>query len=160
MLVPAFALLLTPVAPQASAPALGDTDRRAAFAAAGMKRAGGKWRSDCGDPGTASYSAGDVETVRDLNGDGRPEAVLVEGSVYCYGMTGQGYWLVSKRADGTWRLLARGTGILRFLSTKGAGGWPDMEVGGPGFCFPIHRFDGRAYRYDRMEYNGKPCRRN
>ena len=160
MLYAAFALLLIPSPQQASAPSLSEHDRTAAFTTAGLRRQGGTWRSDCGDPGTASYSGGDIETVRDLNGDGRPDAVLVEGSVYCYGMTGQGYWLVSKQADGKWRLLASGTGILRFLATKGTGGWPDMEIGGPGFCFPVHRFDGQAYRQHRLEYEGKACQRN
>lgn len=160
MFVAAFAFLLSPLPQQASPPRLTEPDRTSAFTAAGLRRQGGTWRSDCGDPGTASYSAGDIEMVGDLNGDGRPEAVLVEGSVYCYGMTGQGYWLVSQQADGKWRLIASGTGILRFLPTKGTGGWPDMEIGGPGFCFPVHRFDGRAYRPHRLEYEGKACRRN
>jgi hypothetical protein len=37
------------------------------------------------------------------------EAVIVEGSTFCHGMTGQGFQLVSQQPDGTWKRLA---GIL------------------------------------------------
>jgi len=133
-------------------------DRTAAFRAAGFKLQAGKWQA-CGDPGTAAYLPGVIETVKDLNGDGRPEAVITEGSTFCFGNTGTGYALVSKQADGSWKLLTSGPGIPNFLSTKGVAGWPDIEVGGPGFCFGVHRWDGRAYKLNRHQYEGKACRR-
>ena len=132
-------------------------DRAAAFRAAGFKFAAGKW-SACGDPGTPSYSPGQIESVRDLNGDGRPEAVITEGGTYCFGMTGTGYTIVSKQADGTWKNITGGTGIPNFLATKGVGGWPDIEIGGPGFCFPVERWNGKAYVLNRHQYDGKACR--
>ena len=131
---------------------------RAAFQAAGFKRRGNQWRSGCDDPGTASYSPGTVDKVADLNGDGRPEVVVVEGGTYCYGHTGQGYWLLSQRADGRWQLLDSGTGIVEVLATKGSDGWPDLSIGGPGFCFPVLRWNGREYKQQRWQYEGKPCR--
>ena len=132
------------------------SDQAVAFLAAGFRQEGGKWRK-CEDP-TPSYSPGAVELVRDLNGDGRPEAVLVEGGTFCYGNTGQGYWLVTQQADGSWKLVTNGIGILLLLETKGAAGWPDIQIGGPGFCFPVERFDGKAYVFNRNEYEGKPCK--
>lgn len=143
--------------PAIAKPDLTAADHAAAFRAAGFKFIGGKW-SACGDPGTPSYSPGQIETVRDLNGDGRPEAVITEGGTYCFGMTGTGYTVVSKRADGTWKRITNGTGIPNFLATKGVGGWPDIEVGGPGFCFPVERWNGKAYVLNRHQYDGKPSR--
>lgn len=137
---------------------LRSADEAAAFRAAGFTKRGSAWRSRCEDPGTASYSPGAVDNVADLNGDGMPEAVLTEGGSFCYGNTGQGYWLVSKRADGSWRLMTHGTGIPAFLGSKGADGWPDVSVGGPGFCFPVERWNGREYKLQRWEYEGKSCR--
>jgi len=131
-------------------------DDAAAFAAAGFKLAGGEWHG-CDDPGSASYIPGQIEQVADLNGDGQPEVVITEGSTFCFGMTGMGYSLVSRNAAGQWKLLSDGPGIVRFLDTKGAGNWPDMEVGGPGFCFPVLRWNGTAYVLNRQEYEGKPC---
>ncbi|MCU0767424.1 MAG: hypothetical protein MUE39_08630 [Gammaproteobacteria bacterium] len=142
-----------------AAPALSPPDEAAAFAAAGYVKKGAQWRGDCEDPGSASYVPPTIETVQDVNGDGRPEAVIVEGSAFCYGMTGQAFVLVSQQADGSWKQVARAVGVPRFLSVRGTDGWPDLEVGGPGFCFPVQRWNGRQYAQNRLEYQGKPCRR-
>ena len=141
-----------------AAPAsLSPADEAAAFKAAGFKLSGKQWRA-CDDP-TAGYTPGAVQEVRDLDGDGRPEAILVEGGTFCYGNTGAGYSLVSQQANGRWKLITSGTGMLMVLATKGAGGWPDLEIGGPGFCFPVQRWNGREYVLHRREYEGKPCRK-
>ncbi|MCB1899617.1 MAG: hypothetical protein KDH16_10015 [Rhodocyclaceae bacterium] len=142
----------------ADAIVLSGADQAAAFKAAGFTQRAGQWRSGCDDPGTASYSPGRIEQVRDLNGDGQPEAVISEGGTYCYGMTGTGYSIVSRQGEGRWKLINAETGIPTFLAAKGVGGWPDIEVGGPGFCFPVLRWNGKAYTLNRHEYEGKRCR--
>lgn len=151
-----------PAAAQAAPPSpapvkLSAADQTAAFRAAGFKLDRGKWKA-CGDPGTATYSPGAIESVADRNGDGLPDAVITEGGTYCFGMTGAGYALVSKQANGKWRLMSGGTGLLAFLPSRGAERWPDLEIGGPGFCFPVQRWNGRAYVLNRHEYEGKRCR--
>jgi hypothetical protein len=153
--VAAMPWVLTSVA-LAATPGLSQEDQAAAFQAAGFQRQGGQWRQ-CDDPGTASYAPGAIERVVDLNGDGRPEVLISEGSVFCHGMTGLGYSLVSQQADGGWKLLDRGTGIPTFLATRGTNGWQDIEVGGPGFCFPVLRWNGREYALQRHQYEGKNC---
>jgi hypothetical protein len=147
-----------PLARGASTSALQAADEAAAFRAAGFTKRKGVWRSDCDDPGTATYSPGAIDKVVDLNGDGRPEVMLTEGGTYCYGNAGQGFWLLSRLVDGGWKVMARGTGIPEFLKTKGADGWPDISVGGPGFCFPVERWNGREYKLQRWEYEGKACK--
>ncbi|MEJ5862935.1 VCBS repeat-containing protein [Pseudomonas farsensis] len=83
---------------------------------------------------------------RDINGDGRPDALITESSVYCYGNARTGFYLVSQQADGKWRQLASGEGEVNFLSTSGKDGWPDIEIAGPGFCRPVLRYDGEIFR--------------
>jgi hypothetical protein len=134
-------------------------DETAAFQAAGFTRHGEEWRA-CDDPGTLSYVPGAIQEVRDLNGDGRPEAVITEGGTYCYGLAGAAFSVVSKRADGSWTLVVTSIGIPVFLPERGVDGWPDIEVGGPGFCFPVLRWDGHEYRVDRYQYAGVPCERD
>lgn len=153
-----------PVAPPATSSATLPSINRlpiaketAAFESAGFSRRGAEWRSACDDPGTASYTPGKIDNVIDLNGDGLPEAVITEGGTYCYGNTGQGYWLVSEQSNGSWKLVTNGTGIPDFLSVRGAANWPDISVGGPGFCFPVERWNGASYTLNRWEYEGKPC---
>lgn len=130
----------------------------AIFLAAGFKRRGNTWRSDCDDPGTATYTPGAIESRSDINGDGRPDAIVTEGGTYCYGNTGTAFWIVSQQSDGRWTLVTRQTGIAEFLKTRGLNGWPDLLVGGPGFCFPVLRWNGSAYMPNRKEYQGKPCK--
>lgn len=83
--------------------------------------------------------------MRDLNGDGRPDALIRDFGTECYGSTEQGYVIVTKLASGAWKTLFSNQGIPTFLPTRGAGGWPDIENGGPGFCFPILRWTGTDY---------------
>jgi hypothetical protein len=146
-----LAALLTASAPVA--------EQAPIFEAAGFTRHGGAWKSgNCDEAESESYSPGTIETYRDLNGDGRPEAVVIEGGAICYGMTGMHFWLLSKQAAGGWKLMAEQTAMPDFLSPKGVGGWPDIQLGGPGFCFPILRWNGNAYANHRHEYEGKPCK--
>ncbi len=137
--------------------ALSPSDEAAAFKAAGFKQHGKQWKA-CKDA-SASYVPGAIEQVQDINGDGRPEAVITEGSTTCFGDTGVGYTLVSKQADGGWEVMSRGVGILIVQKTKGKDGWPDLEIGGPGFCFPIERWNGSEYKVIGKQYEGKPCKR-
>ena len=132
-----------------------DPDNSNAFLAAGFHLEDGQWHK-CDDPGTVSYSSGSFQDVGDLNGDGLPEAVITEGSAYCYGNTGTAFSLVSSDANG-WTLIIESVGIPVFLDTVSADGWPDIEIGGPGFCFPLMRWDGSAYRQIGNQYEGEVC---
>ena len=96
--------------------------------------------------------------TRDINGDGRIDALVMDGGLECYGSTESGFALLTCTAAGKWVKLHNSPGIPRFLSTR-ANGWPDLEVGGPGFCFPVLRWNGSEYANHRWQYQGKPCRR-
>ncbi len=156
MTIAALALIAGSAAAAGAPAELSPADTSAAFKAAGFSLKGRQWRQ-CEDPSPA-YSPGEIAEVRDLNGDGRPEALITEGGTFCHGHAGAGYTLVSKQPDGRWKKLAGGTGIASFLPTKGRDGWPDIEVGGPGFCFPVERWNGKAYVLHRHQYEGKSCK--
>ncbi len=154
----------TPAAPApANTPAAqsGPARDAAIFRAAGFKQTRRGWESGCDDPSLgAVYDAGRIEQVKDLNGDGRPEALVIEGGSYCYGNTGEAFWLMSQQANGSWKLIESQTGIAEFLPTRGVDGWPDISIGGPGFCFPVVRWNGKDYVQNRFAYEGKVCRPN
>jgi hypothetical protein len=118
-------------------PDLSLADQPGAFRAAGFTQKGAQWIG-CDGKSTAT-----IET-RDINGDGRVDAIITESGAACYGNTGQGFYLMRKATDGSWRTIYRSPGIPRFLKKKTAG-WPDIEIGGPGFCFPIMRWNGATY---------------
>src|SRR4030095_14987848 len=127
-------------------------DRSAIFKAAGFVQRGGAWRTrDCEGLEGESYTPGTVDLYGDLNGDGRADALISEGSGICYGNTGTHFWLLSKQPTGSWKVLLSELGIADPLKIKGTGGWPDISIGGPGFCFPIYRWNGKAYVLNRFE---------
>jgi hypothetical protein len=114
-------------------------------------------------PTTGDYLMCDKETplgleVRDINGDGRLDAIVTDGGTECYGDSGTGFTLLTHTAMGKWTKLTASQGIPNFLKTR-ANGWPELEVGGPGFCFPVLRWTGKAFATHRHHYQGKPCKR-
>ena len=153
-------LISKPMAQHAAEMTLNQADQAAVFKAAGATQRKGKWivcdpPADSGAPESAGAS---IEMVQDLNGDGRPEAVVMDGGVYCYGGNEMGFQLLSKQSSGRWRVMTRNSGIPEFLKSKGVDGWPDVSIGGPGFCFPVQRWNGKAYVLNRFEYQGKRCK--
>jgi len=128
-----------------SADSLSAAERAAIFKAAGFKQKGNEWRRCEEDPPSASSQAGRIE-LDDLNGDGKAEAWVKESSTFCYGNTAEFFVLLAKSDDGTWRKLLEETGVPTVLKTKRQG-WPDIEVGGPGFGkFPVRHWNGTAYK--------------
>lgn len=150
MLISSILMFVAP-----SVPVLPPPERTAIFKAAGAKLVHGTWVICAEDPQPAGAT---IDEVRDINGDGRPDAVLSESGSFCYGAAGTGFKIVSKQADGRWTLVAGGAGIPEFLATRGIEGWPDISVGGPGFCFPVQFWNKRSYVTYRYAYDGKPCR--
>lgn len=137
-------------------PGVTAADQSAALRAAGFVSRGGKWTSGEGE----CEAFIEPEGVRDLNGDGRPEVTITESGSFCYGNTGQGFYVMEKTPAGAWRTVYQSQGIPEILATKGAGGWADIEVGGPGFCFPVVRYDGKTYVTNRQkEYQPGACAR-
>jgi len=140
----------------ADAPAANDMtvgERAAVFKAAGFAQRGEDWVG-CDGNSTASI---EKDGVRDLNGDGTLEAIVTEQGSACYGNTGQGFYVLTQAGPGRWTPLFQSPGIPEFLATK-ANGWPEVEIGGPGFCFPIHRWDGKTYAFARNhEYEPGAC---
>jgi hypothetical protein len=149
----------------AAEPALADVklsvaDQVAVFKAAGAVQRKGIWVicDPPADSGAPASTGAVIETVRDLNGDGRPEAVVTDSGTFCYGGKEAGFQVLSQQSNGSWRVLTSNSGMPTFLKTKGKDGWPDISIGGPGFCFPVDRWNGKTYELHRFEYEGKRCK--
>lgn len=114
-----------------------------AFLAAGFSKKGRKWIGCEGDSTAEIRDNG----LRDLNGDGVNELIITEQSGPCYGNTGEAFYVMARGADQKWHKLYSTVGIPTFFAptVKTPGNWPDIEIGGPGFCFPLYRWNGKAY---------------
>lgn len=82
--------------------------------------------------------------VIDLNKDGQPEVFTLIHGTCLGGAAGVQVNLLIKGADGRWHPQFGFPGLYTVLETGNAG-FPDIEIGGPGFCFPVWRWDGQAY---------------
>lgn len=129
------------VSPATKPAALTPIQRAAIYKAANATRKGAKWLICADEPQPEGAT---IESITDLNGDGRAEALVTEGGTFCYGNTGAYFALIGQQPDGSWKQIEAGTGIATFLKTRTLG-WPDLETGGPGFCFPVSRWNGRQY---------------
>lgn len=145
------------VSPTTKPAALTPAQRAAIFKAANATRRGTKWLICVEQPQPEGAT---IESITDLNGDGRAEALVTEGGTFCYGNTGAYFAVIGQQPDGSWKQIEADTGIATFLKTKSLG-WPDLEVGGPGFCFPVRRWNGRQYvQHHFNEYMKGMCAQN
>jgi hypothetical protein len=135
-------------------------ERNALFRSAGFVQRGGEWKGcDGGSDASIDDESVNGGAIQDLNGDGRPEVIVTDQGTACYGMTGTGFHILTAGANG-WRVFWSSPGIPTILPARGAGGWPNIEVGGPGFCMPVYGWDGRAYDIRFFnEYDKGACRR-
>ena len=139
-----IALLGVFVVTTAGTPDFDSAQTAAIFKAAGFTARGGQQTRCNEDPPTLSYRAGTNEPA-DLNRDGRPEAWVKEGSLFCYGNTAEFFVLLARDKNDNWVTLLEGVGIPVELEAR-HNGWPDIMVGGPGErTFPVYVFDGRVY---------------
>lgn len=82
--------------------------------------------------------------VIDLNGDSRPEVFVSIQGTCLGGATGVHMNLYIKNAKGQWKPQFGFPGVYQVLSTRFKG-YPDIEIGGPGNCFPVWRWNGLQY---------------
>lgn len=121
-----------------SSSALSQADLQAIYKALELKEHAGKLIDDCDEEVQP-----EIEAI-DLNSDGRPE-VFVTLSGACYGVAGAQLSLLIKNGKGQWQPnLGFPAGGYKVLTTTNLG-YPDIEIGGPGSCFPVWRWDGAQY---------------
>lgn len=124
--------------------------RSAIMRAAGFTQRGSEWTTCEGD------DTGMIDAMRDLNGDGRMEALVGSYGSSCNGNTGQGFVLLTQQGN-TWRKLYESIGIPQFFKREGLA-WPDIEIGGPGAnCFRFLRWNGREYVDGGTSIEGRLC---
>jgi hypothetical protein len=98
--------------------------------------------------------AGVVVSFPDLNGDGTKEVLVFFGNSCTSGMTGSSVLLFIKNSAGAYSSNFGFPGASADPQPTSNLGYPDLLIGGPGFCFPIWRWDGTSYQYLKNEPQG------
>ncbi|WP_287129551.1 hypothetical protein [Candidatus Cyanaurora vandensis] len=81
--------------------------------------------------------------VIDLNGD-EPGVFTSVAGTCLGGMAGVQVNLYIKNKNGQWQPQFGFPGTYTVLKTKSKA-YPDIEIGGPGFCFPVWHWNGQQY---------------
>lgn len=119
------------------------------FTAAGFKNTNGFWRGKC--------SMGHIPVIKDINGDGRLDAIVRDGGTECYSTTGVGFYLVTTQKNGKWTRIFNSPGEPQFLKSVGRHGWPEMVVTNASKCHNVYSWDGSKFIKVRQEFKGKAC---
>ena len=83
----------------------------------------------------------------DLNGDGIVEVFVIAGNTCTSGNAGSSLTLFIRDAEGGYGPhLGFPAGGWNRLETSNAG-FPDLAIGGPGFCEAVYRWDGSTYQH-------------
>jgi|WetSurMetagenome_2_1015567.scaffolds.fasta_scaffold14693_8 hypothetical protein len=89
--------------------------------------------------------------IEDLNGDGAEEVFVIWGNTCTSGQAGQSISLFIKSANGAYVDNFGFPGIDYEKMKTGNKGYPDLMIGGPGFCHPVWRWNGRQYQHFRNQ---------
>jgi len=90
----------------------------------------------------------------DLNKDGKEEIFVSFGNSYTSGNTGISITLFIKNPAGVYEMNLGFPGMVPDVMTTVNKGYPDLVVGGPGFEFPVFRWNGKIYdNYKKIKDN-------
>ena len=119
-----------------------EADQRAIFVALGYAVSADGTSLEAVDCGPIYARA----TEADLNGDGVVEVFVLGGNTCTSGMDGSTITLWIKDADGGYAMNlgfpAGGWSVLESANM----GYPDLALGGAGFCEAVWRWDGASYQ--------------
>jgi hypothetical protein len=85
----------------------------------------------------------------DINGDGKEEIFVSFGNTYTSGNTGQSIVVFVKDASGKYQRQLGFPGTVPDALPAATNKYPDLVIGGPGFEFPVWRWNGKEYALHR-----------
>lgn len=99
----------------------------------------------CGQPAAAEVS------FSDWNHDGKTEVLVVFGNDCTSGHAERSVVLFIRDSTGKYAMNLSFPGAAADSLPTGNLGYPDLLIGGPGFCFPVWRWNGTEYEGLRLE---------
>lgn len=97
------------------------------------------------DKDSKEYPFAAIVMPTDMNKDSKEEVFIVYGNGYTSGNAGSSVVLFIKNASGVYEMNLGFPGMTPDALTTISKGYPDLVVGGPGFDFPVLRWNGKIY---------------
>ena len=97
------------------------------------------------DKDSKDYPFAAIVMPTDLNKDGKEEIFITYGNSFTSGNAGSSVVLFIKNSSGTYEMNLGFPGMTPDILTTMNKGYPDILVGGPGFEFPVLRWNGTLY---------------
>ena len=85
-----------------------------------------------------------------MNKDGKEEIFVQFGNSYTSGNTETSISLFIKNTSGAYKNHLGFPGTLPDALSSVSQGYPDLLIGGPGFEFPVLRWNGKTYAHHHM----------
>lgn len=85
--------------------------------------------------------------LRNLNGEGRMEVIVIEGNSCVYGMVGRTTHLITSDGTGQWRTIFTSGGEGFQIRQAAPGKWPNLMPQVPGFCYPTYGYSEKEKQY-------------
>lgn len=101
------------------------------------------------DPESLKYPFDVTVLPADLNNDGKEELFLIFGNSYTSGNTGSNVILFIKDKQGKYQSNFGFSGSTPIIMPTKNQGFPELLIGGPGFEFPVWRWNGKEYVFNR-----------
>lgn len=86
----------------------------------------------------------------DMNKDGKDEIFVSFGNTYTSGNTGSSIVVFIKDAKGVYMNHLGFPGMVPDALATASLGYPDLLIGGPGFEYPVWRWNGKEYVFNRQ----------
>ena len=107
------------------------------------------------DSSSYEYPFGASAYPLDLNSDGVEEVFISYGNTYTSGNTGSEITLFLKNKHGLYIKNLGFAGLLPDVLETKTNTYPDLLIGGPGFEYPVQRWNGEKYVYHRIIKDSK-----
>lgn len=101
------------------------------------------------DKDSKDYPFGVTVYPTDLNKDGKEEIFVLFGNSFTSGATGSSIVLFIKNPAGGYSENLGFPGTAPDVLATTSKGYPDLLIGGPGFEFPVWRWNGKTYSHFR-----------
>ena len=122
-------------------------EKNAIAAKTGFVLTGNKDQPFASSKESMDYPFAAVVMPTDMNKDGQEEIFIFFGNTYTSGMTGSSIALFIKDAQGVYKDQLGFPSTVPDALMETSLGYPDLLIGGPGFEYPVWRWDGKAYVY-------------